>query len=409
MNLVRKFAAGFLALAIVAMPFQAKALDTVSIESTVQVANVTAGDTQYKDSVNAKTDEVVKVQVWYHNKENADSGKIANNLNVKLALPLNKAGKSQVVTSTVKADNSNTVVDTANINLALAQSQLEYIPGSAKWRHNAGSNEQQNWVTENLTAQQETALLSANGVTLENAKPCFNFESTVTVLMRVKTPAISIVKKVRIAGAQDKTWVVSNTAKPGDTLEYQLTVGNEGNTELKGVIIGDTLPQGMTYVAGSTEVDYCDPNVNDKCVVKTQKLGDNLTTGGEKLGDMRVGSTAKVYFKAKLATSDKFPKECVELKNYGIVRVPGVTNEIYNIAITKVCGTKIQNCTTNPERPECKPPVTPPTTPPVTTLPETGVEAPIAGLAGMSGMGYAVTSYIRSKKNLANALRNVRK
>ena len=420
MNKIRRFAAGFLALAIVAMPFQAKALETVQIESTVQVANVTAGDTQYKDSVNAKTDEVVKVQVWYHNRENADSNKIAKNVNVKLALPVNKPGKSQVVTSTVGAENSNTVVDTAKINLALDQSRLELIPGEAYWKHNIGTNEKPDWKLDKLSPEQEAALIGGSGVNLGDEKPCFNFESTVTVLMRVKTPAISIVKKVRIAGAQDKTWVTSNAAKPGDTLEYQLTVGNEGNTELKGVVIGDTLPQGMTYVKGTTEVDYCDPDATGKCVVKTQKLGDNLTSGGEKLGDMRVGATAKIYFKAKLDSADKFPKECVSLKNYGVVRVPGtIEDEIYNIAITKVCGTKIQNCTTNPERPECKPPVqnctTNPerpeckTTPPVTTLPETGVEAPVAGLAGMSGMGYAVSSYIRSKKNLAKALRNVRK
>src|SRR5688500_8742238 len=59
----------------------------VRIESTVGVANQTAGDTTYKQSVDAQVDEVVKIQVWYHNMEEEDSGKIAEDLNVKIDIP----------------------------------------------------------------------------------------------------------------------------------------------------------------------------------------------------------------------------------------------------------------------------------------------------------------------------------
>lgn len=383
MNLLRKIISGLLALVLVAMPFQASAVAPVQIESTVQVANVTAGDTQYADSVNAKVDEVVKVQVWYHNKENPDSGKIAQNLKVKLALPTNKPGKSQVVTSTVSADNTNTVVDTANVNLSLDQASLEYIPGSAKWRHNKGTNEQHNWVTENLNTQQETALIGPNGLVLENAKPCFNFESTVTVLMRVKANSVSIVKQVRKAG--ETAWTTSNTANPGDTLEYMLTIKNTGNTSLKNVIAGDNLPPHMTYVNGSTKLkNALNPN---GVAIKS----DNITKGGINIGDYAPGSVAYVIFQVKVDSN--LNPGCTDFKNVGVVRPEGM-NEFYNVALTKVCKDK---------------PVTPPVTPPVTTLPETGVETPLAGIAGMSGMGYAAHAYLKSKKGLQEALRNVRK
>ncbi len=377
MNALRKFTAGLLSLAILAMPFQASAVENVRIESTVQVANVTAGDTQYADSVNAKVDEVVKVQVWYHNKENPDSGKIAQNLKVKIALPTNP-GKSQVVTSTVSADNSNTVVDTANVNLSLDQARLEYIPGSAKWRHNKGTNEQPNWVTENI----DDSVVGAGGKVLENEKPCFNFEATVTVLARVKANSVSIVKQVRKAG--ETAWTTSNVANPGDTLEYMITVKNTGNTTLKHVIVGDNLPPHMTYVNGSTKLkNMLNPN---GVAIKS----DNVTKGGIDIGDYAPGSVAYVLFQVKVDSN--LNPGCTDFKNVGVVRPEGM-NEFYNVALTKVCKDT---------------PVTPPVTPP-TTLPETGAELPVAGLAGMGGMSYAVSSYLKSKKGVKAALRDVRK
>lgn len=231
MKFAAKLRNSLLVAVMVFMPVAAQAASSVTIEGRTAVANVTAGDTVYNKAVNAKTDEVVKVQIWYHNKEEATSGKVANNLKVKIDLPT-AAGKAQAIKGTISSDNSNTVVDTANVNLALDQSRLEYIPGSAQWRHNSGTNEAPNWVTQNINDS-----VVGTGVVLENGKPCFNFEANVTILARVKTDAVSITKQVRIAG--ETGWKTENTAKAGDTLEYLITFKNEGNTELKQVVIGD--------------------------------------------------------------------------------------------------------------------------------------------------------------------------
>lgn len=366
----------------------AKAADTVQLEGRVAVANQTAGDTTYNKSVNATTDQVVKVQVWYHNKENADSGKIANNLKVKIDMP-KTAGKTQVVNGTISADNSNVVADKATVNLDDASSTLEYIPGSAQWRHNKGTNEAPNWVTETISDQ-----VTNGGIVLENGKPCFNFESNVTVLARVKTSKVSITKQVRKLGEKD--WQTTNTAKAGDTLEYLIHFKNEGNTQLNNVAIGDNLAAHTTYVNGTTMLkNSSNPN-------GLKITSDNVTKGGIDVGSYGPGAGGYVWFQVKIDPN----LTCGDyvLTNTGIVRPQGM-GEYFNQAKTNV---KVEGCKPTPTTTPTTPPTVMPTpTPETPALPETGVEAGVAGLLGTGGLTYAGYFYKNSRKNLKNALKNI--
>ncbi len=377
------------ATALIAMPAVSAAAGQVAIEARTAVANQTAGDTTYKKSVSAKTDEVVKVQIWYHNKEEANSNKVAENLKVKIDLPT-AAGKAQVVKGTVSSDNSNTVVDTANVNLALDQSQLEYIPGSAQWRHNTGTNEAPNWVTDKISDQ-----VVNGGIVLGNEKPCFNFEANVTVLARVKTPAVSVTKQVRVLGQKD--WVTQNTAKAGDTLEYLISFKNEGNTTLNNVIIADNMPANVTYVPGTTMLkNAANPNG-----IKINS--DNVTTGGVNVGNYTAGSNGFVWFQAKI--NNNLPAGDYTFKNVAVVKPQGM-GEYFNTAQTKVTVAGKTTPTPTPTTPvKPTPTVTP--TPETPSLPQTGVEAGVAGLMGTGGLTYAGYFYRKSRKGLKDALKNI--
>lgn len=391
MNKIKRIVVAASAVLMALMPLATRAADAVQIESVLQVGNVTT-NADYAKSTNAKPDDVVKFEVTYHNREASDSGKVAQNVKVKVDMPT-APGKVQTVTSTVAADNSNTVVDTATVNLTLDNARLEYVPGSAKWRHNTGTNEAPNWVTEDLGTRGDQVL--AGGLVLENEKPCFNFAATVTFLARVRVSTVSIVKQVRVFdnskahNAQPNKFVVENNAKAGDTLEYVLIIKNEGNTVLKGVQVGDNLPPYLTYVSGSTLL------VNSLTGSTTKTLADGITTGGITIDEMNPGSSQYVYFKAKLA--DSIPCGDHHLKNVGLVRATD-TNQIFNVAFTNVntvCATTVV------------PPVTPPTTvtPTPTPLPATGAEGATAGMVGSGALGYAVYAYRRSKRALIEAIK----
>lgn len=310
-----------LAAAVLVLPLASLiAAPTVSLEGSLGIANVTRGDTKYTKSVAASYDEVVKVQVYYHNREDANSGKIANDLRIKLNVP-STAGKSQTISGTISSPDTNTINDSVGVNLDRDDAYLEYIPGTAKWKHNAGTNENVNIVEQTIS---DEIVYGGTGIVLENAKPCFNFDATVTILVRVRVPGIKIDKKVRVKGQTE--WTTRNTAKPGETLEYLLAYQNAGNTTHENVEIRDSLPPSLTYVPGSTKL----ANANG-----TRSVADGVTTTGIIVGNYGPGANAFVMFEATVPAADKLKCGVTEYRNVGVAQPKGM-NEFYNTAVTTV-------------------------------------------------------------------------
>lgn len=308
------------ALAAVALPVASISAANVRLEGSMGVANVTAGDTQYKDSVNATYDQVVKVQVYYHNKEDPTSDKIANNMRIKLNVPTT-AGSAQVISGSISSPDINTVNDSVAVNLDRADARLAYIPGSAVWKHNAGTNDNVQIVEEKLS---DAIVYDGQGLVIENVKPCFNFDATVTILVRVQVPGITVDKQVRVKG--QTAWTTSNTAKPDETLEYQIAYKNMGNTTHNNVLIRDNLPAKLQYVAGSTKLK----NSNG-----TKNVADGVTTTGIVVGNYLPGGAAYVLFEVKVPSANLLACGVTTFTNVGVAKPEGM-NEFYNTAVTTV-------------------------------------------------------------------------
>lgn len=314
----RALTAAFAVAAMVALPVHSVMAADVHIEGSMGVLNQTTGESTYKESTNASYDQVVKFQVFYHNREMPQTGEDAKDFKIKIDMPT-QAGKSQTVKVTMGGSNTNTVTDTATVNLDRADAKIEYIPGSAYWKHNVGTRENVQLKTENIA---DSIIL--NGTKIENVKPCHEFEATVTFMARVKVPAVSIDKFVRVKGQTN--WNTTNTAKPGDTLEYQLAYKNTGNTVHNDVLIRDNLPPKMQYVPGSTKL---------KNSTGTKSVADGVTTTGIVVGDYNPGAAAYVLFEVKVPAADQLACGRTEFRNVGVARPQGM-NEYYNTAITNV-------------------------------------------------------------------------
>jgi uncharacterized repeat protein (TIGR01451 family) len=323
-SLPKKLSAAVIVTLAVVLPVAASAAPAISEEGSLGVANVSAGDTKYGHSISASYNQVVKFQVYYHNRENPDSGKIAENLSVKINIP-NAAGKVQTQTATIKADNSNTVTSQTTVNLDRSDAYLQYIPGSAVWRHNVGTNQNIKMVNTTIS---DDVVTSSQGLRLENEKPCYNFAATVTVEARVMIPGTSVTKQVELANQTGK-WATSNTANPGDTLKYLITYKNTGNTTAKNVIVRDNLPPHLTYVPGSTVIT----NTNHPNGIKSQS--DKVTTDGIIIGDYAPGSTAYVTLEAKIDPASQLACGETKFTNVGIAH-PQTMPEYYNTAYTTV-------------------------------------------------------------------------
>ena len=329
-------AAGIVALALT-FPAVSFAAETVKLEGSLGVANVTAGDTAYKQSVNAGYDQVVKMQVYYHNTELPDSGKIANDLTVKINVPTG-AGTTQTVTSKISAANaSNTVNSTATIKLDNTQEYLQYIPGSAVWRHNTGTNEHVTYTEQKIS---DAVVTNGAGLRLEDEKPCYNFAATVTVLARVMKPAVQVTKEVEKASETGK-YSHANSVSPSEVLKYKISYKNNGNTDQADVVIRDSLPVKMSLIPGTTYL-YNSTNPNG-----VKYNSDNITHGGIVVGGYKPGGIAYITFEVKAPAADVLTCGQTTFTNVGVAQPKGM-NEFYDKAdttVNKVCvNTPVYSC-----------------------------------------------------------------
>ena len=327
-RLSKRLAAGAIVALAIALPVATFAAETVKIEADTTVANATAGETTWNGSTNASYNQVVAVQVVYNNKEEAGSGKIATNQRVKINVPTT-AGTNQVITTKTGADNSNTVNGSATVTLNRADAYLQYIPGTATWKHASVDNGPMT-VTQKVS---DDVVMAADGLVLENENPCQ--AGSIVIQARVMVPGVKVTKEVRnlVAGA---TWSTSNTAKPGEEIQYRITYQNTGNTDQTAVIIRDNLPAGTTLVPQSTHLtNAANPN-------GILSQSDTIAQGGIRVGDYKPTANAYVSFRVKMPTEDQLKCGVNTLTNVGVAQPNGM-QEYYNTTtttITKQCETK---------------------------------------------------------------------
>ena len=112
--------------------------------------------------------------------------------------------------------------------------------------------------------------------------------------------AFTIDKKVRVAGTAE--WKDSTTAKPGDTVEYQVTYTNKSKIRQLNVALRDKMGKGLRYVANSS-------------VLNGTKLSDKLMESGVNLGHHDSGGNAVVYYKAVIPNKENLSCGTTVLKN----------------------------------------------------------------------------------------------
>lgn len=358
------------------------AAENVHIESKLLVANGTRGDIEYKPQTTAKVDEVVKFEIWYHNTESPDSGKTANNLNVKIAIPTTKT-KSHTATSTVSGSNTNTVTASATVNTEI-DTTLSYIPGTAVRRHNIGTNASPNWVTEKIPDT-----VTTSGFTIPTMKPCNNFQESIYVQARVNASVLSVQKFVKLEGS-DK-WLTTMDAKPGDKLAFLVVAKNEGNTKLTNLLIRDSFPPKLKFVNGSAIL------INTTHPAPGIPVSDNVINGGIFVGDYQPGANAQIRFNAMVPND--LPNGCTTFKNVVNAKA-NETGFIHNEADVRVCVNK----PTPPTPPTPTPTVTTASVAP-TQLPVTGPIEGFGALFSGTALAGSIGGWVKSKRKLSKTIK----
>jgi hypothetical protein len=198
--------------------------DNTFIEGDIRVKNVTASSTLYTESTTASDSDTVRFKVWYHNTELATSAKVAENLSIKVDFPTTPA-TMQDVGVTIKGDNTNWVYDSSTVYFGSENARLEYIPGTAKWQHNAGTREDIQYEFVNLS---DSIVTNGTFVVLENQEPCFEYEAWVYFDAKViveeepETPIYEctslIAEPSKITAGQKVTFTVNSKIDGGATI-----------------------------------------------------------------------------------------------------------------------------------------------------------------------------------------------
>ena len=330
-----------------------------------------AANESFGDSENLQAGKQYEVIILYHNNAASnlnDSGVgIAKNAYARTEIPaIVRSGASNVkAMSYVGASNANptSVYDDISLNNSTnADIALRYVKGTAKLTNNGAANG--STISENLFSSNGIALGfdSLNG-TLPG---CDHYSGYITYTVVADAPGFTFAKDVRLAGTKD--WKNDITVNAGDKVEYRLSYQNTGTTDQNNVVMKDVLPQGITYVAGQT--DLINGNYPDG-----KRLDDSINGDGVNIGNYATSANAYLYLFGTVSAAP-----CSVLTNTASVETTNGNREA--TAVVRVGGA-------------C-----------AAALPTTGPVEVIAGLVGIAAITVGVVYYFKSRRELEQALHN---
>lgn len=337
-----------------------------------------AANTAYTDEINLTPGKEYEALVFYHNNANpslnASGVGVAQNAYARADMPaVVKAGASKVEGNAyVGASNANptTVYDYIRFNNQTA--------GDIALRYEAGTTKIYNKGATNGQSLGDTALFSAAGTplgydSLNGTLPgCDQYSGYIVFRFVAAQPNFTYAKDVRLSGTKD--WADSISTNKGSTVDYELTYTNTGTVTQDDVVLRDVLPAGITYLTGTTKL-Y---NVN---YPNGKSMDDGISAGGINIGNYTKGSNAYLVFSARV---DGDP--CAVLTNTAAAETDN--GNLQDTATVKVAG----SCAT--------------TTSTVAALPTTGPVEVIAGLIGIAAMTVGIVYYVKSRRDLEQALHN---
>jgi len=272
-----------------------------------------ANQNYWSDETKVEPGKEYVVRMYVHNNAASNLNLQAENVKAIVNLPTT-TGTSISVQGTIRADNAtpNEVWDETTFTSANGEEfNLAYVEGTAKYTNNVDKFDLK---TELFTEDgAKLGYETMNGV----IPGCVGYSGWVTFHVKAQFaehPNYEIVKDVKIKGEGD--FADSVKAKSGDTLVYKLKFTNTGDVQLNDVSLRDVLPEGVTYVPGTTYV------VNDQHTDGVQYPDDLFSEAGINIGDYLPGGEAIVYFNVTVneglsdECSNKTLQNIVEAKAY---------------------------------------------------------------------------------------------
>lgn len=206
---------------------------------------------------------------------------------------------------------------------------------------------------------------------------------------------LTLNQEVTIPGSNQ--WQKSVVATPGDSLSWMMTIKNTSkNNPLPTVVAYDKLPAHLQLIPGSVMV-FDSKFPNGQVQSDTTLFGSGL-----KLDTFAPNTT--IYVRYRTIVKDDFPASICKISIGNTASATAKpTAKTSTKAVSAASATISRNCT------PVKVVVVPvSTTKPAATpapLPATGSADMLTAALGVTGLGYATTTYVRSRRSVKNHLR----
>jgi uncharacterized repeat protein (TIGR01451 family) len=134
----------------------------------------------------------------------------------------------------------------------------------------------------------------------------------VTVMSGGQNPAASLAKLGRNVTRGEASPHAPVSAAPVETIEFVINVQNTANTTISNAVVQDSMPQGVTPIAGSVRVDGA-------------AAPDALTGSGLSLGTLTPGQGHTILFSGQVAPSAQLPAGVTNVLNTVHLSAPSIT------------------------------------------------------------------------------------
>lgn len=287
----------------------------VRLETDKWVDRFGGENNQWVKENTAQPGDLMRYQVAFKNSGNTD----ALNTKVTDRLPDGVTYQANSVSKRIKDANNN------DIDILIPDSQLTIsgqsitIPlGTVKPGENNSGYVYMRVQVDNLAVGTHV-LVNHSDLSADNAPTVSAIATTTVVVTPEPVVDLHILKEVANISTGTNIWSRENTAKPGDHMQYRLTVYNQGNTSADNVSVKDILPNYVSYISGSTAV-YTAEHPN-----QGTSLPDGITAGGINIGSVAAGvPNGNKFIVFEVVISTDMGSGNIDLVNKGEVYLSGV-------------------------------------------------------------------------------------
>lgn len=252
------------------------------------------------NEIEAHDGKTYVIRLYAHNNNPGGYDAVAEDTKVAFNIPQESATSIQV-NGYLTSSNAypSEYVDYVDF-VAEQPFHLEYVYGSALLENNGIGADGGIQLSDDIVTSESGGVLIGYDALDGNVPGCYQYSNYITVKVKVVYDnQFTVDQQVRLKGSEDGTWRDSVEAGIGDEVEYQITYQNTSDFTQTDVVISDSLPTNMQYVAGST-VLY-NSNHPNGLVLDTD---DVVEDSGINIGSYTAGSNAFVRFTAKVEDVD---------------------------------------------------------------------------------------------------------